>query len=111
MAGSDPDLPEAMGAALADTFMFYLEAHIFHWNVTGPRFSQLHGLFGEIYEDAFEAVDGIAERIRALNVLTPMTAKALMEPAKVLVDASLTDADEMVARLLADNEIVATCLK
>lgn len=107
---AEADLCDAMRVALSDTFMFYVEAHIFHWNVTGPRFSQLHSLFGDIYEDTFEAADGLAERIRALGDLAPMTAGALFQ-SNLKDDQPITDADEMVDKLVADNEVVRGSLQ
>jgi starvation-inducible DNA-binding protein len=111
MAGSDSDLESALRASLSTTFMFYVEAHIFHWNVTGPRFSQLHAFFGEIYEDAFEAVDALAEHLRTLDVPAPETSGELFDPSAVRIEQPVQDADGMVAKLDADNNIVMTVLK
>lgn len=52
---------------LADTFTLYLTTHNFHWNVTGPQFNTLHNMFMEQYTELWNAVDPIAERIRALG--------------------------------------------
>src|SRR5262249_55533327 len=38
-----------------------------HWNVKGPNFIALHGLFDKVYENAGEYVDLIAERIMQLG--------------------------------------------
>lgn len=111
MAESETSLETALCAALSTTFMFYVEAHIFHWNVTGPRFSQLHAFFGEIYEDAFEAVDGLAEHLRALKCMAPQTSAELFDPSAVHIEAPVADADAMVARLDADNNVLMTVLK
>jgi starvation-inducible DNA-binding protein len=110
MSEPTPALMAAMRDALSDTFMFYVEAHIFHWNVRGPRFSQLHSLFGEIYEDAFEAVDGLAERIRTLGEPAPMTASELFGDGPIAADIPITDADMMVEKLVSDNAAVGECL-
>ena len=45
------ELLKALKIAFASEFAFYLKAHYFHWNVEGPLFSQLHDLFGNIYEE------------------------------------------------------------
>ncbi|WP_298233240.1 Dps family protein [uncultured Azohydromonas sp.] len=52
---------------LADTFTLYLKTHNFHWNVTGPMFNTLHTMFMTQYTELWNAVDPIAERIRALG--------------------------------------------
>lgn len=39
-----------------------------HWNVRGPMFVELHGLFGELYTVASDQADVIAEHISMLGV-------------------------------------------
>lgn len=56
---------------LADTYTLYLTTHNFHWNVTGPMFNTLHTMFMEQYTELWNAVDPIAERIRALGHPAP----------------------------------------
>src|SRR5437867_362012 len=56
---------------LADTYTLYLKTQNFHWNVTGPNFHSLHLMFEEQYKELADAVDLIAERIRALKSTTP----------------------------------------
>lgn len=56
---------------LADTYTLYLTSHNFHWNVTGPMFSTLHTMFMAQYTELWNAVDPIAERIRALGHTAP----------------------------------------
>ncbi len=56
---------------LADTYTLYLTTHNFHWNVTGPMFNSLHAMFMVQYTELWNAVDPIAERIRALGFSAP----------------------------------------
>jgi starvation-inducible DNA-binding protein len=56
---------------LADTYTLYLTTHNFHWNVTGPMFNSLHDMFMTQYTELWNAVDPIAERIRALGHAAP----------------------------------------
>ena len=56
---------------LADTYTLYLTTHNFHWNVTGPMFNTLHAMFMQQYTELWNAVDPIAERIRALGHTAP----------------------------------------
>ena len=56
---------------LADTYTLYLTTHNFHWNVTGPMFNSLHEMFMTQYTELWNAVDPIAERIRALGHVAP----------------------------------------
>ncbi len=52
---------------LADSYALYLKTQNYHWNVTGPEFKTLHLLFEDQYNELSDAIDEIAERIRALD--------------------------------------------
>jgi starvation-inducible DNA-binding protein len=60
-----------LSGLLADTYTLYLTTHNFHWNVTGPMFNSLHEMFMTQYTELWNAVDPIAERIRALGHTAP----------------------------------------
>ena len=64
-------IAESLSALLADTYTLYLTTHNFHWNVTGPMFNTLHTMFMGQYTELWNAVDPIAERIRALGHFAP----------------------------------------
>lgn len=57
----------ALNQLLADSYALMANTHHAHWNVEGPDFFALHKAFQEQYEELFEAVDEIAERLRALD--------------------------------------------
>ena len=61
-------IANGLSKVLADTYTLYLKTHNFHWNVTGPMFQSLHVMFEQQYRELAEAVDSIAERIRALGL-------------------------------------------
>lgn len=65
------DVIEALAAAHANTYILYLKTQNYHWNVTGPHFAGLHVLFEQQYIDLRDAVDVLAERLRALGVRAP----------------------------------------
>lgn len=93
---------------LADTFTLYLTTHNFHWNVTGPMFNSLHDMFMQQYTELWNAIDPIAERIRALGYPAP---GSLAEFARLssLPDAPATPpkALEMVRILAQGHEAAA----
>jgi starvation-inducible DNA-binding protein len=60
-------IAKGLNELLADTYTLYLTTHNFHWNVTGPMFNTLHLMFMTQYTELWNAVDPIAERIRALG--------------------------------------------
>jgi starvation-inducible DNA-binding protein len=64
-------IAQGLSRLLADTYTLYLTTHNFHWNVTGPMFNTLHDMFMQQYTELWNAVDPIAERIRALGHVAP----------------------------------------
>ncbi len=64
---ADSPLVSALNLLLADSYALMALTHHAHWNVEGPGFFALHKAFQEQYEHLFEAIDEIAERVRALD--------------------------------------------
>ena len=52
---------------LADFQVYYTNLRGFHWNIKGHDFFVLHSKFEDLYNDAAEKVDEIAERILMLG--------------------------------------------
>ena len=63
-------IAHGLSPLLADSYTLYLMTHNFHWNVTGPQFNSLHQMFMAQYTEQWNAIDIIAERIRALGHLS-----------------------------------------
>ena len=93
---------------LADTYTLYLTTHNFHWNVTGPMFNTLHIMFMEQYTELWNAVDPIAERIRALGHPAPGSYGQFGKLSTLSdVPATPPKAMEMVRILVKGHEAVA----
>jgi starvation-inducible DNA-binding protein len=90
----------------ADTFALYAKAHYYHWNVEGPDFVQYHDFLGKLYEELHDAVDVIAEEVRALDSYAPGAHRMLMDLTRIQDDNTIPSALDMIRRLLADNETV-----
>ncbi len=86
---------KGLSRLLADSYTLYLMTHNFHWNVTGPQFNSLHNMFMDQYTEQWNALDVIAERIRALGFPAPGTYKQFVELASI---QELVNAHEAVAR-------------
>ncbi len=108
---SDKDraaIAQGLSRLLADTYTLYPTTHNFHWNVTGPMFNSLHAMFMTQYTELWNAVDPIAERIRALGHPAPGS-YAQYAQLSSLPDAPTTPpkAMEMVRILAQGHEAVA----
>lgn len=98
---------EGLSRLLADTYTLYVKTHGFHWNVTGPLFPMLHGLFEAQYTDLAAAADEIAERIRALDLPAPASFAQFGKLAAVKEQPRIPAAERMVAELAGDHETAA----
>ncbi len=93
---------------LADTYTLYLTTHNFHWNVSGPMFNSLHAMFMAQYTELWNAVDPIAERIRALGAAAPGSYAQFGALASIKdAPAKPPKAMEMVKILVEGHEAVA----
>ena len=66
-ARKDTRLADGLNLVLADSYQLMALTHLAHWNVEGSDFYALHKSFQEQYENLFEAIDEIAERVRAID--------------------------------------------
>jgi starvation-inducible DNA-binding protein len=96
--------------AFADSFLFYLKAHYFHWNVEGRHFSQDHELLGKIYEEVYGALDKFAEEIRTLDTYAPGIFNRFMNLSNIEQKGQIPSAEEMYSELMQDNQKVISNL-
>lgn len=107
---SDKDRAAVVGELsklLADSYTLYLMTHNFHWNVTGPMFNTLHQMFMTQYTESWNALDSIAERIRALGHYAPGSYRKYAKLSSIAEPDSVPEALEMVRLLVSANESVA----
>jgi DNA-binding ferritin-like protein (oxidative damage protectant) len=100
---------DSMTNILGQTFGLYVQTHGYHWNVEGLQFRQFHTLFEEQYQNLWEALDEIAERIRCLGAYAPGTlselttlagdAPARAQSAEAMVDALISAHGALAAKL------------
>jgi starvation-inducible DNA-binding protein len=96
-------LSDALKQFLATTYAYTVKAQYFHWNVEGPDFGQLHKFFQKIYDDAYGAVDQIAEYIRTEEEYTPGSFERFQELSLITGQTMVPRARLMLEELLADT--------
>jgi len=106
-AGDREKIAQGLSALLADSYTLYLMTHNFHWNVTGPMFNTLHLMFMGQYTEQWNALDLIAERIRALGCPAPGTYKEFVKLASIKEIEGVPKALDMVRHLVAAQEATA----
>lgn len=105
------ELAGALGDVLASSYVLYHKTHAYHWNITGPMFYSVHKLTDEQYQDLAEAIDDIAERIRALGFTTPVGLSSYTDSSIVKDTDGLPKPEEMVEQLAKDHQAVAAMIR
>jgi starvation-inducible DNA-binding protein len=100
-------IAKGLSALLADSYTLYLMTHNFHWNVTGPHFNSLHQMFMGQYTEQWNALDLIAERIRALGHPAPGTYREFVKLASIKEVEGVPKATDMIRHLVAAQEATA----
>jgi starvation-inducible DNA-binding protein len=106
-AGERKRIAQGLSALLADSYTLYLMTHNFHWNVTGPMFNTLHLMFMAQYTEQWNALDMIAERIRALGHPAPGTYKEFVKRASIQEVEGVPKATDMIRQLVTAQEATA----
>jgi starvation-inducible DNA-binding protein len=96
-------LSDALKQFLATTYAYTIKAQYFHWNVEGPDFGQLHKFFQKIYDDAYSAIDLVAEYIRTEEEYTPGSFERFQELSLITGQTMVPRARLMLEELLADT--------
>ena len=102
---------DALRTLLGETYALYFKTHGYHWNVTGPRFNELHAMFMDQYSELWAALDVIAERMRAIGHFAPGSSAEMMTHASIPPDTDVPDAATMVANLAKGHEAVSRAAK
>lgn len=89
---------------LSDTFLLYMKTYAVHWNYEGTKFFSVHRLTEEHYKQLAEAIDEIAERIRALGEKAPVSLREILGDADINESKSQSDDDKALTELVRTHE-------
>tara|TARA_R110002126_G_scaffold289659_1_gene445131 strand:- start:1169 stop:1669 length:501 start_codon:yes stop_codon:yes gene_type:complete len=96
-----------MSACLADSYILMVKTQGYHWNAVGPLFRSVHMLTEEHYQNLFEAIDNLAERVRALGYPAPSSITQMIGLAAIQEDTENPTTEKMIKNLVNDHEIAA----
>src|SRR5690349_21079220 len=82
--GTRKRMIDLLNARLADSIDLYSQAKQAHWNVKGPNFIALHGLFDKVADSATAAVDELAERAVELGGIANGTIATVAKRTRLL---------------------------
>lgn len=104
-------LEQVMNQQLANWNILYTKLHRFHWYVKGPHFFTLHGKFEELYEEAAETIDELAERLLITGGKPISTLKEYIQFASIEETSENLTAEEMVQTIVNDYSQIISELK
>ena len=106
------ELIQQLKQAFANNFTFYLKSHNYHWSVTGADFVQYHKFLEEIYDDAQDAIDMYAERIRQVGAYPDGDYRDIVKNTELEdpVD-TVTDPMQIFQNLMDDIDILVARLQ
>lgn len=99
-ANASKNTVSALQQLLADFQVFYTNLRGLHWNVKGKNFFVLHGQFENLYNNAAEKVDEIAERILMLDGVPAHNFSEYLKVSKVKESGYVADGDEGLSHVL-----------
>lgn len=85
---------------LADFQVYYTNLRGFHWNIKGHGFFVLHSKFEELYNDAAEKIDELAERMLMLGGTPDNKFSEYLKVAKVKEIDGVNNAEEAINNIL-----------
>lgn len=93
---------------LSDTFVLYMKTYAVHWNFTGPNFFSVHKLTEGQYQELAEAVDEIAERLKAMGYEAPISLEDILAASDLKeITSSKMSPSSMIEDLARSHDLLA----
>ncbi|MEM7174628.1 MAG: Dps family protein [Chlamydiota bacterium] len=109
--GDRKKISDVLHQLLGSMYALYIKTQNYHWNVTGITFPSLHALFQNQYEELAEAIDEVAERIRALGFFPSGSFGSFLALSFISDETLVRPAIEMVEQLLSDHQALITFMR
>lgn len=101
-----------LNVILSDEYLLYTKTRNFHWNITGPDFSEYHKFFESQYEALDGIIDETAERARSLGGRSLGTMTEFLKLTSLKEKPGVyPNAKKMIADLLNDHEVIIQKLR
>ncbi|MBO3066275.1 MULTISPECIES: Dps family protein [Staphylococcus] len=111
MAKNNEEVVKVLNQQVANWTVAFTKLHNFHWYVKGPNFFSLHTKFEELYDEASQYIDDLAERILAAGGNPVATLKESLELSIIEEAGKGYKAEEMVEELSKDFENISEQLE
>ncbi|ASB87802.1 DNA starvation/stationary phase protection protein [Bacillus sonorensis] len=104
-------LKTTVNQQVANWTVLYVKLHNYHWYVKGKDFFTLHEKFEELYTEAAQYIDDLAERLLAMQGSPVGTMKECLEISTIKEADGSETAEQMVEAIYNDFLKVAEELK
>lgn len=95
---------------LSNYQIYYQNLRSYHWTISGPHFFDLHEKFEELYNEAKNNIDVIAERILTLRMKPLTTMQQYLDNAEIN-EMAAEDTRQMVGNILTNHKILIENLR
>ena len=90
---------------LANSSVLLFQTLNYHWNIVGPEFHDYHLLFDKQYNEMFEHMDLLAERVRAVGGVAVASMSGLVKAASLKEDTGkVPTPKQMITKLFEQYE-------
>lgn len=102
---------EILNRHVANWNVMFVKLHNYHWNVKGSNFFTLHNKFEELYNEAAEHIDDLAERLLSLKGKPVASMKVFLETSTINEASGEKTDVEMVRAVVEDFDAFSNELK
>ncbi|MBA1354794.1 Dps family protein [Staphylococcus cohnii] len=107
MSKNNEEVVKVLNQQVANWTVAFTKLHNFHWYVKGPNFFSLHTKFEELYDEASQYIDDLAERILAVGGNPVGTLKESLELSIIDEAGKGYTAEQMVEALSVDFDNIS----
>ncbi|UXS59243.1 Dps family protein [Staphylococcus ureilyticus] len=111
MSKNNEEVVKVLNQQVANWTVAFTKLHNFHWYVKGPNFFSLHTKFEELYDEASQYIDDLAERILAVDGNPVGTLKESLELSIIDEAGKGYTAEQIVEALSTDFENISKQLE
>ncbi|WP_039044533.1 Dps family protein [Sporosarcina sp. ZBG7A] len=105
------ELIKELNTQVSTWSVMYTKLHNYHWYVKGKQFFTLHAKFEELYDEATQHMDDIAERVLTLGGKPTATMKEHLSESVVKEANGSEKAEQMVSTIVNDFDSIMKSLK
>jgi starvation-inducible DNA-binding protein len=103
MTEAEKNLIISLTKTYSSAFTLYYLTHNCHWDVMGQPFYEMHKMLQKQYEDIFESIDDLAEKIRQLDAFPPSSLLFVTKISIPYEDCSKFEVSDMAISLAESN--------